>query len=237
MGVTTVTNDVQVAFLADRKSGLSYQGIAEKHGTTKQVVRYWCGKALKAGLVTAEEIYWRAVNQPQRFTPAEYDDQWVKRVVQRCMVADSGCWVWQGQLTSGMGYGQTTYRSKNLSIHRKMYEITRRVVLERTQYVCHACDTPACCNPAHLQLGNHRSNLLDCVAKGRNYEARRTECEHGHPFDEQNTVVRKATAGGLRRVCRTCERIRHSSPEYIEWRRNYQRQRRAEKRRALMEAS
>lgn len=225
-----MSNDGQVDFLADRKAGMSYQGIAERHNTTKQVVRYWVGKAIKAGLVSPEEVYWRAVEQPKRFTPSEYDDQWVKRVVQRCMIAESGCWVWQGQLTSGMGYGQTTYQGKNLSIHRKMYEITRRASLDRKQYVCHTCDIPACCNPAHLEIGDHTSNLNDCVRKGRNYEARRTECEHGHPFDSENTSIRKAANGGMRRICKTCERIRHSSPEYVEWRRQYQRRRRAAKR-------
>jgi hypothetical protein len=54
-------------------------------------------------------------------------------------------------------------------------------------------DTPA---------GNSRDKLLH----GTHNMARKTECKHGHPFDEANTRHVSLASGRKMRVCRTCAR-------------------------------
>lgn len=54
----------------------------------------------------------------------------------------------------------------------------------------------------NLRYGTHSENLLDQVAHGTHWLAKRTHCNHDHPFDAQNTAYRKSGA----RICITCDR-------------------------------
>ena len=58
-----------------------------------------------------------------------------------------------------------------IGAHRAAYELTHGP-LPRGVYVCHRCDNPECCNPAHLFAGTARDNVLDCVRKGRRAKRR-----------------------------------------------------------------
>lgn len=90
--------------------------------------------------------------------------------------SDGGCWLWQaGSFPTGygmvnlgrdmLGKQQTTYA------HRVQYVLTNGPI-EPGQVVMHACDTPACVNPAHLVLGTQGDNNRDCFAKGRQPKTR-----------------------------------------------------------------
>lgn len=135
---------------------------------------------------------------------AEYNAHWVRRIKSRVKVSATGCWIWAGT-KNGKGYGLAGYRTWSTSIHRTMYKIIHGVTLTTQQFVCHRCDTPPCCNPDHLFLGNNDINTADRTAKRRHHELRVTHCPRGHAYDEKNTYIWK---GNNSRHCKICARIK-----------------------------
>lgn len=80
----------------------------------------------------------------------------------------NGCWVWQGS-TDGRGYGKMSTGSrteKQIRAHRYAYELFRGPI-PSGMFVCHQCDTPACCNPAHLYAGTQTDNMRDASRRNR----------------------------------------------------------------------
>lgn len=77
------------------------------------------------------------------------------------------CWPWTasrnihnyGRLGRGGGGGE-------IGAHRASWMINRGEI-PAGLFVCHRCDNPPCCNPAHLFLGTSRDNTRDMVSKGR----------------------------------------------------------------------
>lgn len=74
------------------------------------------------------------------------------------------CWLWAGAKNS-QGYGQLTIGGKRVYAHRLAFELERGPLGEAS--ACHSCDTPLCCNPAHLFAGTQADNVADMHAKGR----------------------------------------------------------------------
>ena len=74
------------------------------------------------------------------------------------------CWPWTlGCDPAGYGQGSFGWTRK---AHRQAYLLFHGSI-DTSLDVCHTCDNPGCCNPAHLWLGTHQENLQDAGRKGR----------------------------------------------------------------------
>jgi hypothetical protein len=99
---------------------------------------------------------------------------------------NTGCWLWMGG-ANNKGYGMLHDEAgKHMLSHRASYMLTNGPI-PQGMHVLHRCDTPLCCNPAHLFLGTHTDNMRDAASKGRIRGPWSTKdptrCKHGHLYD------------------------------------------------------
>jgi len=78
------------------------------------------------------------------------------------------CWPWTGGKADGAAYGGFyVSKTRRIRAHRAAWIIANSAAIPDGVLVCHRCDNPPCCNPAHLFLGTIQDNNADRVAKGR----------------------------------------------------------------------
>lgn len=108
------------------------------------------------------------------------------------------CWEWRGHRNKD-GYGVFNWtRSEPLQAHRVAFQLVRGL-LPAAQPLDHLCRHRWCVRPSHLELVTVRINTL----RGETlpaFNARKTHCRRGHPFDALNTLHRRDGS----RQCRAC---------------------------------
>lgn len=102
-----------------------------------------------------------------------------------------GCWLWTANFGSSK-YGLFWDGDRMMNAHKFSFELVHGPVPSGLELDHIVCDTPACVNPAHMQISTHADNM---------FRTRRTRCPQGHPYDNTNTYHRPDGKG---RGCLSC---------------------------------
>ena len=115
--------------------------------------------------------------------------------VDRSGGADS-CWPWLGEVNYLRGgYGSYDRLGRRIKAHRHALELALGRPLGTTEFACHHCDNPPCCNPAHLFAGTHKDNMADARSKGSFLGSRNGAAK----LDEDRVrLIREALGRGVR---------------------------------------
>ena len=124
--------------------------------------------------------------EPFSPTPTQVERFWA-RVDRR---GSDECWPWAGPRRP-KGYGLTDVFGRTAQTHRIAYLLAMGHI-PAGLFVCHRCDNPPCCNPAHLFVGSPKDNTWDMRRKGRGNAARLS------PGDIQ-AIRNRVAAGELHR--------------------------------------
>jgi hypothetical protein len=116
----------------------------------------------------------------------------------------TGCWNFDSWANRN-GYPYGTYYGKPMPVHRIAAILWLKFTDWRNskRFVLHKCDNRKCVNPKHLSIGSALDNSLDCSAKRRFANQRKTHCPKGHPYSAGNLILE---GDGKYRRCAECKR-------------------------------
>lgn len=109
---------------------------------------------------------------------------------------DDECWPWLASVRrKDEGYGAFYLNGRHQPASRVAYMLTYGDIPPGV-VVCHRCDNPPCCNPAHLFLGTPQDNDADRVAKGR--QARGSRNGYAKLTERQVWAIRQLRSIGAK---------------------------------------
>ena len=131
---------------------------------------------------------------------------------------NSGCWLWTAA-TLFHGYGAIRIDGQTKRAHRVSYELFNGPIPEG-MHILHKCDTPCCVRPDHLKVGDHKENMHDMIAKGRdkhegllgarNGSAKLTESSAMYAYQSKKSVNELADELGVSDVAIRKVKRRHT---------------------------
>jgi hypothetical protein len=109
----------------------------------------------------------------QAHTPEDYLNQRLDK--------SGECWIFtSGKDKDGYGQCHAAKTAKELGVTRAHQMAYRTWVgdIPDGYFVCHTCDNPSCCNPAHLFAGTPQDNMDDMMKKGRYKSGSKPRFDH-----------------------------------------------------------
>jgi hypothetical protein len=122
----------------------------------------------------------------------------MERLMEMVEIDDASCWNFMGH-RDRHGYGRISFKASGALAHRIAFEFCRGPITTGLE-LDHLCRNKACCNPAHLEPVDHRTNLLRGDSPTARL-ARQTNCAAGHD------LVPDRYKKGVR-YCPVCDLIR-----------------------------
>jgi len=118
-----------------------------------------------------------------------------------------GHWLFTGSLND-KGYGRlwSNVKKDKEYVHILAYELWVGPIPEGKE-IDHLCRVRNCFYPEHLEAVTPRENVMRGEGPAA-INARKTECDNGHPFTEENTRRWTGKKGTEHRTCKVCHRER-----------------------------
>lgn len=97
----------------------------------------------------------------------------VEQVLSVCSVTDDGCWLWRygvwkaRQPVDDRMYPRLMIGGRRALVGDWILESVHGHERPQGLELCHKCDRPPCCSPAHLRWDTHSANMAEMSDRGR----------------------------------------------------------------------